>query len=168
MLWPLLTLLVSLPLRWLFDRSEPLDELLLEAAFSGVWIGPVIALTRRTTQEQRRVVDPDGAALREALRRGTPLAEARLRAELPAHLRRQRQGALLGLALILAFCAGLILLALSTRSTASGAYWTVIYGLIAAISAVVAARTLTRRLKGHLTTRPAPVGEHPPTPGQRG
>ncbi|SCF39918.1 hypothetical protein [Micromonospora mirobrigensis] len=141
LLWPVLTVVVALPMRWLFDRSEPFEEALLSAAQSGVWLGPVLAFSRRVNTDRRRALDPDGAALRDALRQGEPPADERLRAALPAYLRGQRRATLLGLVVILACCAGLILLAAATKIDW---YWAVVYGLVAVVSAVVAVRTLTR------------------------
>ncbi|MFC0006245.1 hypothetical protein [Micromonospora siamensis] len=151
-LWPVLTVLVALPMRWLFDRSEPFDEALLSAAQSVVWLGPVLVLTRNVGPDRRGAMDPDGAALRDALRQGEPPADERLRAALPAYLRRQRRATVAGLAVVVACCAALILLAAGQKIDW---YWAVVYGLVAVVSAVVAAITLTRvrRLAQYRTDR---------------
>ncbi|MBY8871103.1 hypothetical protein K7640_04495 [Micromonospora sp. PLK6-60] len=169
-LWAPMTVLVALPMRWLFDRAEPLDQALVGAAFNLAWLGPAMWLSRRLTEGHHQSRDQDGTALRRALRDGEPPAGAGARAELPAFLRRQRRGTLLGLALILAYCVGLSLFAVLTLP-AVGGWWPMVFGVVAGLAAATAALTLTRvrRLAGRpAVTAPGAETNAAAAPGQRG
>ncbi|MEW2145442.1 hypothetical protein AB0869_21775 [Micromonospora vinacea] len=160
--WVPMTALIGLPVRWLFDRQEALDEAVLGAALNAVWIGPAVYLGRRSAAEQAARRDPKGYALREALRASTVPEDEAVRAVLPGYLAGQRRATWAALLAILGICLGLVLLALLAADSEGFA---VIFGVVAAVSVVVAARTLTRigRLAS-LLAAPNP----PETPGSRG
>ncbi|MGA4726700.1 hypothetical protein ACWEOS_32520 [Micromonospora taraxaci] len=88
-------------MRWLFDRQEPLVEAVLGSALNAVWIGPAIYLSRRAAGEQAARRDPEGYALREALRTGTVPEEEATRAALPGYLVGQRRATWAALLFIL-------------------------------------------------------------------
>ncbi|MGC4870147.1 hypothetical protein ACLQ3B_32430 [Micromonospora sp. DT53] len=158
--WVPMTLLIGLPVRWLFDRQDSLVEAVLGAALNTVWIGPSISLVQRVVGEPRQ--DPEGIALRQALRTGTVPEDAAVRAELPNYLARQRRATWAALLLVLGVCLGLVLLALLAADNEGFA---VIFGVVAAVSAAVAARTLTRiRRLSSLLAAPKP----PESPGSGG
>ncbi|WP_238648353.1 hypothetical protein [Micromonospora cabrerizensis] len=137
--WAPLTLLIGLPLRWLFDRQEPLVEAALGAALNTIWIGLSIYLTQRILGDARP--DPEGYALREAVRTGTVPEDEATRAALPGYLTEQRKATWAALLVILGVCLGLVLLALLVAHSEGFA---VIFGVVAAVSVGVAALTLTR------------------------
>ncbi|MEU8392981.1 hypothetical protein [Micromonospora sp. NPDC048842] len=155
--WVPMTLLIGLPVRWLFDRQDSLVEAVLGAALNTVWIGPSISLVQRVVGEARQ--DPEGIALRQALRTGTVPEDAAVRAELPNYLARQRRATWAALLLVLGVCLGLVLLALLVADNEGFA---VIFGVVAAVSVAVAARTLTR------IRRLASLLAAPETPGSGG
>ncbi|MFG1843372.1 hypothetical protein ACGFH8_33640 [Micromonospora sp. NPDC049175] len=137
--WVPMAVVVGLPLRWLLDRQESLDEAVLGAALNTVWIGPSIYLTRGIVGAARQ--DPEGHALRQALRTGSVPEDDAVRAELPTYLAGQRRATWAALLPILGISLGLILLALLTADNEGFA---VTFGVVAAVSVAVAALTLTR------------------------
>ncbi|WP_410812931.1 hypothetical protein [Micromonospora sp. 067-2] len=150
--WVPVTLLIGLPVRWLFDRQEPLVEAVLSAALSAVWIGPALYLGRRVAGDQAARRDPDGYALREALRSGTVPEDDSARGELPGYLAGQRRATWAALLLILSVSLGLVLLGLLGADSAGLA---VIFALVAMVSMAVAAHTLARiRRLTHLLAAP--------------
>ncbi|MET7946129.1 hypothetical protein [Micromonospora sp. NPDC005324] len=160
--WVPMTVLVVLPVRWLFDRHESLDEAVLGAALNAVWLGPAVYLSRRMVGEQAARRDPEGYALREAVRTGTVPEDDAVRADLPGYLAGQRRATWAALLSILGISLGLILLALVAADNEGFA---VLFGVVAAVSVAVAARTLTRiRRLAALLAAPNP----PETPGSRG
>ncbi|MET7864969.1 hypothetical protein [Micromonospora taraxaci] len=126
-------------MRWLFDRQGPLVEAVLGSALNAVWIGPAIYLSRRAAGEQAARRDPEGYALREALRTGTVPEEEATRA---------------ALLFILGICLGLIVLALLGADSEG---FVVLSGAVAVVSVAVAVLTLTRirRLASLLRADPA-------------
>ena len=153
-LWVPLTVLVTLPLRRFMAPDEPLDEAVLNAALTVVWIGPAMSFSRLGTRKQARRLDPQGDALRQAVRHGTVPENGAVRGELPAYLVRQRRQNLLALAFVLPVCLSLGLFGVLV---AGAAFWALLYGLVAAVCVGVAALTLVRvgRLERRLTDRPA-------------
>ncbi|MFG2046333.1 hypothetical protein ACGFIW_02725 [Micromonospora sp. NPDC048935] len=149
--WMPMTLLIGLPVGWLFDREKSLVEAVLDAALGVVWAVPSIYLSQRMVGEAGARRDPEGYALRQALRGGTVPADDRVRAELPGYLAGQRRGTWVALPAVLVMCVGLILLALLGADREGSA---VILSVIAAVSVAVAAHTLirVRRLAPLLTT----------------
>ncbi|MEU5960065.1 hypothetical protein ABZ777_02535 [Micromonospora parva] len=139
--WVPMTVLIGLPVRWLFDRQESLVEAVLNAALSAVWIGPALYLGRRVAGGQDTRRDPEGYALRQAVRTGTVPEDDEVRADLPGHLAGQRRATWAALLSVLVTALGLILLALLAADNEGFA---VIFGVVAAVSAAVAALTLTR------------------------
>ncbi|MFF0154193.1 hypothetical protein [Micromonospora sp. NPDC005203] len=139
--WVPMTVVVGLPVRWLFDRQEPLVEAVLGAALNTVWIGPAIYLSRRSAAEQNARRDPEGHPLREALRTGSVPEDDAVRVGLPGYLAGQRQATWAALLSVLGISLGLILLALLAADSEGFA---VTFGVVAAISVVAAALTLTR------------------------
>lgn len=137
--WVPLTLLIGLPVRWLFDRQEPLVEAVLGAAVNTIWIGLSIYLTQRILGNARP--DPEGYALHQALRTGTVPEDEATRVVLPRYLADQRRATWAALLAILGICLGLVLLALLVAHSEGFA---VIFGVVAAVSAGVATLTLTR------------------------
>lgn len=137
--WVPMTVLIGLPVRWLFDRQEPLVEAVLGAALNTVWIVPAIYLSQRIVGDARH--DPEGYALREAVRTSTVPADEAALAALPRYLAEQRRATWAALLAILGICLGLVLLALLVADSEGFA---VIFGVVAAVSAAVAALTLTR------------------------
>ncbi|MEU8159140.1 hypothetical protein [Micromonospora parva] len=137
--WVPMTVLIGLPMRWLFDRQEALDEAVLGAALNAVWIGPSIYLAQRVVGEARQ--DPEGYPLRQAVRTGTVPEDDAVRADLPGYLAGQRRATWAALLSVLVTALGLILLALLAADNEGFA---VIFGVVAAVSAAVAAFTLTR------------------------
>ncbi|MCG5465970.1 hypothetical protein MED01_004588 [Micromonospora sp. MED01] len=158
--WVPMTVLIGLPLRWLFDRQESLVEAVLGAALNTVWIGPSIYLGQRAVGEARQ--DPEGYPLRQAVRTGAVPEDDTVRADLPGYLAGQRRATWAALLSVLGISLGLILLALLAADNEGFA---VIFGVVAAVSAAVAALTLTRigRLAS-LLDAPNP----PETPGSPG
>ncbi|MCX5118127.1 hypothetical protein OG992_13135 [Micromonospora sp. NBC_00362] len=160
--WVPMTVLIGLPVRWLFDRQESLDEALLGAALNAVSIGPALYLSQRMAGEQAARRDPEGYALREAVRTATVPEDDVARAELPGYLAEQRRATWAALLAILGICLGLVLLALLAADNEG---FPVIFGVVAAVSVAVAARTLTRiRRLASLLAAPNP----PQAPGSRG
>ncbi|MEU8086319.1 hypothetical protein AB0B57_22235 [Micromonospora sp. NPDC049101] len=152
--WVPMTLLIGLPVGWLFDREESLVEAVLDAALGVVWAVPSIYLSQRIVGEAGARRDPEGYALRQALREGTVPADDRVRAELPGYLAGQRRGTWVGLPVVLGTCLGLILLALLGGDREGAA---VIISVIAAGSVAVAVHTLNRiRRLASLLTTPGP------------
>ncbi|MFG1913503.1 hypothetical protein [Micromonospora sp. NPDC048898] len=149
--WVPMTVFIGLPVRWLFDRQDSLVEAVLGAALNTVWIGPALYLGRRTAGQQGARRDPDGYALRQALRTGSVPEDDAVWAELPTYLAGQRRATWAALLAILGISLGLILLALFAADNEGFA---VIFGVVAAVSAAVAAHTLNRirRLAPLLTT----------------
>ncbi|WP_430500578.1 hypothetical protein ACQRWP_02255 [Micromonospora trifolii] len=139
--WVPMTVLIGLPVRWLFDRQESLDEAVLGAALNAVSIGPALYLSRRMAGQQNARRDPEGYALREAMRTGTVPEDDAVRADLPGYLAGQRRATWAALLSILGISLGLILLALVAADNEGFA---VLFGVVAAVSVAVAARTLTR------------------------
>ncbi|MDG4808478.1 hypothetical protein O7634_17145 [Micromonospora sp. WMMD1120] len=139
--WVPATLLIGVPVRWLFDRHEPLVELVLNAALNAVVIGPALYLGRRVAGEQGARRDPEGYPLREALRTGTAPGDGAARVELPGYLAGQRRATWRALASILGISLGLVLLALFAADNEGFA---VVFGVVVAVSVAVAALTLTR------------------------
>lgn len=158
--WVPMTVFIGLPVRWLFDRQESLVEAVLRAALNTVWIGHSIYLGQRVVGEARQ--DPEGHALRRAVRTGTVPEDAAARAALPRYVAGQRRATWAALLAILGICLGLVLLALLAADNEGFA---VIFGVVAAASVAVAARTLTRiRRLASLLAAPNP----PETPLSRG
>ncbi|MFF0466066.1 hypothetical protein ACFYPX_01295 [Micromonospora zamorensis] len=158
--WVPMTALVGLPVRWLLYRQEPLVEAVLSAALNTVWIAPSIALTQRFLGEAWQ--DPEGHALRAAMRTGTVPEDDTARADLPGYLAGQRRATWAALLSILGISLGLILFALLAADSEGFA---VVFGVVAAVSVAVAARTLTRiRRLASLLAAPNP----PETPESRG
>ncbi|MEV4655679.1 hypothetical protein [Micromonospora sp. NPDC049301] len=154
--WVPVTLLIGLPVRWLFDRQESLVEAVLSAALSAVWIGPAFYLGRRVAGDQAARRDPDGYALREALRSGTVPQNDSARAELPGYLAGQWRATWAALLLILSVSLGLVLLGLLATDNEGFA---VIFGVVAVVSMAVAAHTLARiRRLTHLLAVPDTPG----------
>ncbi|GGO31363.1 hypothetical protein [Micromonospora parathelypteridis] len=148
--WVPMTLLIGLPVRWLFDRQESLVEAVLNAALSVVWIGPSVYLGQRVVGDVRR--DPDGYALRT----GTVPEDDAARADLPAYLAGQRRATWAALLFIMGVSLGLVLLALLGADNEGFA---VIFSAVAVVSVAVAAFTLTRiRRLTHLLAAPNPPG----------
>ncbi|MFI6233058.1 hypothetical protein ACIBD9_05820 [Micromonospora sp. NPDC050784] len=139
--WVPMTVLIGLPVRWLFDRHEPLDEAVLGAALNAVSIGPALFLGRLGAGQQNARRDPEGYALREAMRTGTVPEDEAVRAGLPGYLAGQRRATWAALLSILGISLGLILLALLSADNEGFA---VIFGVVAAVTVAVAALTLTR------------------------
>ncbi|MFI6067994.1 hypothetical protein ACIA47_22395 [Micromonospora sp. NPDC051227] len=139
--WLPMTVVVGLPVRWLFDRQESLDEAVLGAALNAVWIGPALYLSRRMAGQQNARRDPEGYALREALRTGAVPEDGAARAALPGYLAGQWRATWAALLSILGISLGLILLAILAADNEGFA---VIFGVVAAVSVAVAALTLTR------------------------
>ncbi|WP_157563120.1 hypothetical protein [Micromonospora chokoriensis] len=137
--WVPMTVFIGLPVRWLFDRQDALAVAVLGAALNTVWIGPTISLTQRLLGDARR--DPEGHALRQALRTGSVPEDDAVRAELPTYLAGQRQATWAALLSIVGTSLGLILLALLAADNEGFA---VIFGVVAVVSVAVAARTLTQ------------------------
>ena len=137
--WVPMTVFIGLPVRWLFDRQDALVVAVLGAALNTVWIGPTISLTQRLLGDARW--DPEGHALRQALRTGSVPEDDAVRAELPGYLAGQRRATWAALLSILGTSLGLVLLALLAADNEGFA---VIFGVIAAVSVAVAARTLTQ------------------------
>ncbi|MER7589189.1 hypothetical protein ABTW72_16815 [Micromonospora sp. NPDC127501] len=159
--WVPMTVLIGLPVRWLFDRQESLDEAVLGAALNAVSIGPALYLSRRMAGQQNARRDPEGYALREAMLTGAVPEDDAVRADLPGYLAGQRRATRAALLAILGISLGLILLALFADNEGFAA----IFGVVAAVSVAVAARTLTRiRRLASLLAGPNP----PATPGARG
>ncbi|MEW1588984.1 hypothetical protein AB0283_26485 [Micromonospora vinacea] len=160
--WVPMTALIGLPVRWLFDRQEPLVEAVLNGALNLVWVGPAVYFSRWSAGEQAARRDPEGYALRQAVHTSTVPADEATRAALPRYLAEQRRATWAALLAILGICLGLVLLALLAADSEGFA---VIFGVVAAVSVVVAARTLTRiRRLASLLAAPNP----PETPGSRG
>ncbi|MEU1745185.1 hypothetical protein [Micromonospora arida] len=160
--WVPMTVLIGLPVRWLFDRQESLDEAVLGAALNAVSIGPALYLSRRMAGQQNARRDPEGYALREAMLTGTVPEDDAVRADLPGYLAGQRRATRAALLSIVGISVGLILLALLAADNEGFA---VIFGVVAAVSVAVAARTLTRiRRLASLLAAPSPAE----TPGSRG
>ncbi|MET8118070.1 hypothetical protein [Micromonospora sp. NPDC005189] len=153
--WVPATLLIGLPVRWLFDRQEPLVEAVLNAALSSVWIGPAAYLGQRALGGQAIRQDPEGYALRQALRTGTAPEDDRVRAGLPGYLAAQRRATQAALLLVLGVCLGLVLLALLGADNEGFA---VIFGVVAMVSVAVAAHTLVR-IRTRVTPAPGPRRE---------
>ncbi|WP_330463977.1 hypothetical protein [Micromonospora zamorensis] len=139
--WVPMTVLIGLPVRWLFDRQEPLVEAVLNGALNLVWIGPALYFSRWSAGDQAARRDPEGYALREAVRTSTVPADEATLAALPRYLAEQRRATWAALLAILGICLGLVLLALLVADSEGFA---VIFGVVAAVSAAVAALTLTR------------------------
>ncbi|WP_327032365.1 hypothetical protein [Micromonospora ureilytica] len=139
--WVPMTLLIGLPVRWLFDRQEPLVEAVLNGALNLVWIGPAMYFGRWSAGEQAARRDPEGYALREAVRTGAVPEDDAVRAALPRYVAGQRGATWAALLAILGICLGLVLLALLVADNEGFA---VLFGVVAAVSVAVAARTLTR------------------------
>ncbi|MFI6272044.1 hypothetical protein [Micromonospora zamorensis] len=137
--WVPMTVLIGLPVRWLFDRQESLVEAVLGAALNTVWIVPWIYLAQRIVGDARR--DPEAYALRQSLRTGTVPEDEATWAALPGYLAEQRRGTWTALPLILGVCLGLVLLALLGADSEGFA---AVFGAVAAVSVGVAALTLTR------------------------
>lgn len=148
--WVPMAVLIGLPVRWLFDRQEPLAVAVLGAALNTVWIGPSLYLGRRVAGQQSARRDPEGSALHEALRTGAVPEDGAVRAELPAYLAGQRRATWAALLSILGVSLGLILLALLAADNEGFA---MVFGLVAVVSVAVAALTLTRIRR--LATPPA-------------
>ncbi|MGW3783217.1 hypothetical protein ACWD5Z_01425 [Micromonospora chokoriensis] len=151
--WVPATVFVGLPVRWLFDRQEPLVEAVLGSALNAVWIGPAIFFGRRAGSEQAARRDPEGYALRETLRTGTVPEDEAVRVALPSYLAGQRRATWAALLFILGVCLGLVLLALLGADNEG---FVVLSGAVAVVSVAVAALTLTRirRLASLLTPEP--------------
>ncbi|RAO34881.1 hypothetical protein PSN13_02651 [Micromonospora saelicesensis] len=113
--WVPMTVLIGLPVRWLFDRQEPLVEAVLNGALNLVWIGPAMYFSRWSAGEQAARRDPEGYALRQALRTSTVPADEATRTALPRYLAEQRRATWAALLAILGICLGLILLAPARR-----------------------------------------------------
>ncbi|RAN92303.1 hypothetical protein GAR05_05790 [Micromonospora saelicesensis] len=139
--WVPMTVFIGLPVRWLFDRQEPLVEAVLNGALNLVWIGPAMYFSRWSAGEQAARRDPEGYALRQALRTSIVPADEATRTALPRYLAEQRRATWAALLAILGICLGLVLLALLVADSEGFA---VIFGVVAAVSVAVAALTLTR------------------------
>ncbi|MGC4812397.1 hypothetical protein ACLQ29_17880 [Micromonospora sp. DT228] len=96
---------------------------------------------RRAADQQHARRDPEGHALRQALRTGSVPEGDAVRAELPTYLTGQRRATWAALLSILGISLGLILLALLTAGNEGFA---VLFGVVAAVTVAVAAHTLTR------------------------
>lgn len=140
-LWVPVTVLVTLPLRRLLAPDEALGEAVLGAAWTVVWTGPAMHFSRLGTRKQARRLDPQGEALRHAVRHGTVPEDRAVRGELPAYLVRQRRESLLALAFVLPVCLALGLFGVLVIGSA---FWALLYGLVAAVCVGVAALTLVR------------------------
>ncbi|MEU5670089.1 hypothetical protein ABZ749_06875 [Micromonospora sp. NPDC047753] len=152
--WVPMTVLIGLPVRWLFDRQEPLVEAVLNGALNLVWVGPAVYFNRSSAGEQVARRDPEGYALRQAVHTSAVPADEATRAALPRYLVEQRRATWAALLAILGICLGLVLLALLAADNEGFA---VIFGVVAAVSVVVAARTLTRiRRLASLLAAPSP------------
>jgi hypothetical protein len=139
--WVPATLLIGVPVRWLFDLQESLVEAVLSAALNAVWIGPALYLSRRVAGQQDARRNPEGYALRQALRTGTVPEDGAARAELPGYLAGQWRVTWAALLSILGISLGLILVALLAADNVGFA---AVFGVISAVSVAVAALTLTR------------------------
>ncbi|MDG4837397.1 hypothetical protein O7631_12805 [Micromonospora sp. WMMD967] len=139
--WVPVTVFVGLPVRWLFDRQESLVDAVLGGAWNAVCIGPAIYIGRLAAGEQAARRDPEGYALREALRTGTVPEDEATRAALPGYLAGQRRATWAALLVILTICLGLFLLALLAADNEGSV---VLSGAVAVVSVAVAVLTLTR------------------------
>ncbi|WFF03510.1 hypothetical protein [Micromonospora sp. WMMD964] len=153
--WVPVTVFVGLPVRWLFDRQESLVEAVLGGAWNAVCIGPAIYLGRRAAGEQAARRDPEGYALREALRTGTVPEDEGTRAALPGYLAGQRRATWAALLFILTICLGLVLLALLAADNEGSV---VLSGAVAVVSVAVAVLTLTRIRRLASLLRAGPPG----------
>ena len=137
--WVPMTVLIGLPVRWLFDRQESLDEAVLNgAALNAVWIGPARLPEPADARASRQPgAIPRGTRCARRLRTGTvPEDEAWRGPTLPGYLAGQRRATWAALLAILGICLGLVLLALLAADNEGFA---VIFGVVAAVSVAVAA-----------------------------